>query len=109
MPGGVGGGGRNSPAYPILRPANTGQSPSLGELSHGRLIHRPVMESGRIEVSPIGPNESTDFRVNLDGGKESRVSEPSIEFPLKDRLKIDELRSAIIEADPQPITFESIH
>ena len=68
-------------------------------------MNGPVMEGGRVEVRSVGPNESTDLRVYLDGYKEPRVPEPSIELPLENRLEVDELGRAIIEADPQPIAL----
>ena len=82
-----------------LRPSHAGKSPSLCEALHVLLKPRPIVQGFGIEVSSVRPHEGADLRVYFDPHKELWISEGTVEFTLKDGLKIDFPCDAVIEAD----------
>ena len=67
------------------------------------------MQSSRIEVSPVRPDESANLWIYLDSGEELRISKRAIELPLENGLEVDGLCAAVIEADSQAIAAESLY
>jgi hypothetical protein len=55
------------------------------------------MKNRRIEICPVWPAQSVNFRVDVNLRKNRRVLQGTIQFPLEDRTEIDRLRRAVFE------------
>ena len=88
---------------------HTRQRPSLGEFPHSRLVFGPIMQNRRIEIRSVRPDQRMNLRVNRDRGEDCRITERSVDLPLKHCRQVDLSGAPVIEADPQSIIPERLH
>ena len=61
------------------------------------------MQGRRIKIGTIGPNESLNFRVNLNLIEHGKITQRSIKFADKHKLKVDSLFTAVIKRNTQRV------
>jgi len=67
------------------------------------LLCRPIMESRRIEISPIGPDQRVDFGVQHDLIEQTQVAERPVKLALENRPEINVAEYAVVEANLQGV------
>ena len=78
-------------------------APALGRCTESRLVRGSIVERNRVEVGPTRPNDGMNLRVERDLSKRRRVAQRAVKLALKNRLKINGARQAIVEAQAQRI------
>ena len=76
-------------------------APALGRSTKIRLVFRPIMQRGGIEVGTTRPDDGMNFRVECDLGEYRRVAQRAVKFALENRLQVNGARQAIVKAQAQ--------
>ena len=63
----------------------------------------PVVQSGRIKVRAIPPDERPELRIQMHSLKHCRIAQRPIKLAPQDRLQINESFQPVIEANEQPV------
>jgi len=63
----------------------------------------PIVQRGRIEIGPIGPDQSMNLRVDSNLIENGQIPEGSKQLTRKHGMEIDQLFRAIVELHPQSI------
>ena len=81
----------------------SGRCPLPGLRDKGRLMGRPVMQHGGIEIRAIRPDKGRHFRVYADLLKDHQVLERAVQVSSENRAKINRLFGVIGKADTQRV------
>jgi len=57
------------------------------------------MEHTSVKIGAVGPNQGSDFRINLDLTKQIRVAKRTVELALENWLEVDLLRATVVKAN----------
>jgi hypothetical protein len=91
---------------------SSGGGPAPGELDHGRLVLRPVVQGGGIEIGAVRPHEGVHFAVERDGVELVKIAQRLVELPFQHRPEVYRADQAVVEFDPEsigPFDLERLH
>jgi len=66
------------------------------------------MQSRRIEVSSVGPDQRVNFRIDANLIEQRQVTERPIEFAGQDRVKVNSLLRVVVKAHAQDVGCDDL-
>ncbi len=84
-------------------------APMPGRCSKRRLVLRPVVERGWVEIRAGRPDNRVNFRVKGNPGEQIGIAQRSAQLARQQRLEINGAGRAVVETQAQRIRADALH
>jgi hypothetical protein len=92
----------------LLRGPGIGTARPLGYGAKSRLVLRPIVKRGRIEIGSAWPNDGVNLRIERHLSERRWVVKRTVKLALKNRLEVNSARQAVVEMQAQRIRRDAL-